>query len=207
MPELRATPADGGPAITALDDGHGPTLLVVHPGGNDATSWNSVTRLLAPDFRVVRIRRRIYIPGATIAATHSMATETADILAIANLLAPPILLVGHSSRAIAALEPALRAPSPFPAMLLYEPPLPPRPPRPRRRRPRRGRQDPPPRRRPDARPHHRQPLRRLRRARRPRRQRPRPARRHRRHRRPRRRHHPLPHPRSPRHPRRRRPQP
>jgi len=124
MPELHATPADGGPAVTALDDGRGPALLVVHPGGNDATSWTTVTRLLAPDFRVVRIRRRIYIPGATIPPTHSMATEAADILAIAALLAPPILLVGHSSGAIAALEAALRSPSTFAAMLLYEPPLP-----------------------------------------------------------------------------------
>src|SRR6185436_12486729 len=53
-----------------------------------------------------------------------MATEAADILAIAALLAPPILLVGHSSGAIAALEAALRSPSTFAAMLLYEPPLP-----------------------------------------------------------------------------------
>jgi pimeloyl-ACP methyl ester carboxylesterase len=123
MPELRAIAAGTSAPITALDDGRGPTILIVHPGGNDPTSWNSVTRLLTDYFRVVRIRRRIYVPGAAIPSDHSMAVEAADILAIANLLDPPILLVGHSSGAIAALEAALRAPSTFTAMFLYEPPL------------------------------------------------------------------------------------
>jgi pimeloyl-ACP methyl ester carboxylesterase len=123
MPELRATPAGTSTPITALDDGRGPTLLVVHPGGNDPTSWHSVARLLSDHFRVVRIRRRIYVPGAAIPSDHSMAVEAADILAIASLLDPPILLVGHSSGAIAALEAALRAPATFAGMFLYEPPL------------------------------------------------------------------------------------
>jgi pimeloyl-ACP methyl ester carboxylesterase len=139
MPELHATPnalhpnalhpnalhADGAAApITAIDEGKGPTLLVVHPGGNDATSWNSVARSLADHFRVVRIRRRIYVARAAIPASHSMAVEAADILAIAALLPPPIVLVGHSSGAVAALEAALRSPATFAALILYEPPLP-----------------------------------------------------------------------------------
>ena len=123
MPEIRATSDGGSAPITALDDGRGPAILVVHPGGNDPTSWTSVARLLSDHFRVVRIRRRIYVPGAIIASDHSMAVEAADILAIASLLDPPILLVGHSSGAVAALEAALRAPSTFAGMFLYEPPL------------------------------------------------------------------------------------
>jgi pimeloyl-ACP methyl ester carboxylesterase len=122
MPELRAT-TDGTP-ITALDEGRGPNLLVVHPGGGNQTSWDGVARILADGFRVIRIRRRIYVPTAPLSPTHSMAVEAADILAIAALLEPPILLVGHSSGAVAALEAALRAPATFTAMLLYEPPLP-----------------------------------------------------------------------------------
>lgn len=121
MSELRAT--QHGASVTALDEGSGPTLLVVHPGGQDASSWDAVARLLTPHFRVVRVRRRIYLPGAALAA-HSMATEAADILAIAALLAPPIVLVGHSSGAVAALEAALLAPTCFAGMILYEPPLP-----------------------------------------------------------------------------------
>ncbi|MFG2502174.1 alpha/beta fold hydrolase [Streptomyces sp. NPDC048441] len=120
MTELRALSHDGHP-ITALDDGRGPTLLVVHPGGGDATTWDGVTRHLIDDFRVVRIHRRIYAPGADIVLPHSMRVEVADILAVTELLKPPVLLVGHSSGAVAALEAALLAPSAFAGLFLYEP--------------------------------------------------------------------------------------
>ncbi|MFE9413403.1 alpha/beta fold hydrolase [Streptomyces sp. NPDC006704] len=123
MTELLASSDDGRP-ITALDDGAGPNLLVVHPGGGDATTWDGVTRHLTDDFRVVRIRRRIYVPEADIALPHSMAIEAADILAVVDLLEPPVLLVGHSSGAVAALEAALLAPSAFAGLFLYEPPMP-----------------------------------------------------------------------------------
>ncbi|GAA1936487.1 alpha/beta fold hydrolase [Kitasatospora viridis] len=123
MTELRTHSHDGHP-VTALDTGAGPTLLVVHPGGGDVTCWDGVARRLVDDFRVVRIRRRIYLPGAQIALPHSMATEAADIVAVAALLAAPVLLVGHSSGAVAALEAALLAPSAFAGLWLYEPPMP-----------------------------------------------------------------------------------
>ncbi|MFE6050446.1 alpha/beta fold hydrolase [Kitasatospora sp. NPDC056446] len=123
MTELHASSDDSRP-VTALDEGSGPVLLVVHPGGGDATSWDGVTRHLADGFRVVRIRRRIYVPGADIALPHSMAVEAADVLAVAGLLEPPVVLVGHSSGAVAALEAALSAPSVFAGLVLYEPPLP-----------------------------------------------------------------------------------
>ncbi|WP_197287650.1 alpha/beta fold hydrolase [Streptomyces apocyni] len=123
MAELLATSTTG-PPITALDDGEGPTLLLVHGGAESATSWDGVTRALIDDFRVVRIVRRLYAPGASIAPTHSMAAEAEDILAIAGLLDPPVLLVGHSSGAVAALEAALRAPRMLAGLFLYEPPVP-----------------------------------------------------------------------------------
>ncbi|MET8815884.1 alpha/beta hydrolase [Streptomyces sp. NPDC004549] len=123
MTELLAS-SDDGRAVTALDEGSGPNLLVVHPGGGDATTWDGVIRHLTDDFRVVRIRRRIYVPGADIALPHSMTTEAADILAVADLLEPPVLLAGHSSGAVAALEAVLSAPSAFCGLFLYEPPLP-----------------------------------------------------------------------------------
>ena len=119
---LRATTGDGAP-VQALDEGRGPALLVVHPGSSDATSWEGVARLLTDEFRVVRVQRRLYEPDATIESPHSMASDAADVLAIAGLLARP-LLVGHSSGAVAALEAALASPASFAALALYEPPLP-----------------------------------------------------------------------------------
>lgn len=123
MAELLASSDDAHP-ITALDDGSGPNLLVVHPGGGDATTWDSVTRHLTDDFRVVRIHRRIYAPGSDIALPHSLAVEAADIIAVAELLDSPVLLVGHSSGAVAALEASLLDPSAFAGLCLYEPPMP-----------------------------------------------------------------------------------
>lgn len=123
MTELRATSADGTP-VTALDDGRGPALLLVHGGGERATAWGGVVRSLTADFRVVRLNRRIYVPGAVVAPTHSVAVEAADVLAVARALGRPVLLVGHSSGAVAALEAALLEPAAFAGLFLYEPPLP-----------------------------------------------------------------------------------
>ncbi|WP_051830737.1 alpha/beta fold hydrolase [Streptomyces violens] len=126
MTELRALAPDGVP-ISALDDGgDGPTVLVVHPGGRGPSSWDEVARLLTDHFRVVRIRRRIYEPGVRIGRTHSMAVEAADVLAVAGLLREdgPVLLVGHSSGAVAALETALADPAPFAGVFVYDPPIP-----------------------------------------------------------------------------------
>ncbi|GAB7188440.1 hypothetical protein ATKI12_8271 [Kitasatospora sp. Ki12] len=123
MSELRTPSRDGRP-VTALDDGAGPALLVVHPGGGDATSWDGVTAHLTGDHRVVRIHRRLYAPGAAPVLPHTMAVEAADVLAVAGLLEPPVVLVGHSSGAVAALEAARLAPTAFAGLVLYEPPLP-----------------------------------------------------------------------------------
>lgn len=123
MTELHAISADGTP-VTALVEGDGPTVLIVHPGGGDASAWESVSERLAKDYRTVRIQRRIYAPGASLPPDHSMAVEAADILAILALLDQPVLLVGHSSGAVAALEAALLAPSSFAGIVVYEPPMP-----------------------------------------------------------------------------------
>ncbi len=122
MAELVATSVGGTP-ITALDDGEGPPLLLVHGGGGGTASWDGVIRSLADGFRVVRIARRIYVPGATTPPYYSTAVEAADILAIAGLLGRPPLLAGHSSGAVAALEAAVRAPEALAGLFLYEPPV------------------------------------------------------------------------------------
>jgi pimeloyl-ACP methyl ester carboxylesterase len=123
MTELHVT-LDDGSSITALDEGSGPVLLCLHPGGGDETAWDLVAAELTGDFRVVRVRRRIYVSGAAISTAHSMAVEAADILAIAGLLDRPVFLVGHSSGGVAALEAALADPSAFAGLFLYEPPMP-----------------------------------------------------------------------------------
>ncbi len=99
-------------------------MLLVHGGGESARSWDGVLRSLIDDFRVVRVARRIYVPGTSVPPAYSMAVEAADILAITGLLDGPVLLVGHSSGAVAALEAAVQAPRTFAGLFLYEPPVP-----------------------------------------------------------------------------------
>ncbi|MEV4252812.1 alpha/beta hydrolase [Spirillospora sp. NPDC049652] len=122
MTELVALSADGH-RVRALDAGSGPALLFVHGGGGSPSDWDGVVQFLADDFRAVRIHRRIYEPGADIVLPHSMAVEAADIVAVARLLSPPVLLVGHSSGAVASLEAVLLDPSAFAGVALYEPPV------------------------------------------------------------------------------------
>ena len=52
-----------------------------------------------------------------------MAGEVGDVLAVAEAAGDPVLLVGHSSGAVVALEAALAAPRLFAGLVLYEPPV------------------------------------------------------------------------------------
>jgi pimeloyl-ACP methyl ester carboxylesterase len=121
MAALEVTGADG-VVVSAIDEGEGRAVVIVHPGGSDASSWGPVASLLTDEFRVVRILRRIYASDGPIVLPHAMTTEAADILAVAGQLERPIL-VGHSSGAVAGLEAALASPQTFCALVLYEPPL------------------------------------------------------------------------------------
>jgi pimeloyl-ACP methyl ester carboxylesterase len=112
-----------GSTAGARAQGRGPTLLVVPPGGGGEASWDAVTRDLMKDFEVVRIRRRIYLPDADLTG-HSVAVEVGEILAIAAVLEPPILLVGQGSGAVAAFEAVLSIPWEFAGLIAYEPLMP-----------------------------------------------------------------------------------
>jgi pimeloyl-ACP methyl ester carboxylesterase len=120
--QKHATSADGA-RVGWIEEGHGPAILVVHPGSSDATSWEGVAARLSSRFRVARIQRRLYAAGDPPAASHTMASEVDDVLAVAAALGRPLVLVGHSSGAVVALECARAAPEAFAGMLLYEPPV------------------------------------------------------------------------------------
>lgn len=120
--QVRATSADGTPVV-AFDEGHGATILIVHPGSSDASSWAPVAAKLSHRFRVVRLQRRLYAPGRPPPPEHTMAAEVGDVLAVCAAVGEPLVLVGHSSGAVVALECALGSPATFAGMLLYEPPV------------------------------------------------------------------------------------
>ncbi|WP_229069014.1 alpha/beta fold hydrolase [Actinoplanes sp. DH11] len=95
------------------------TILILHPGMSDETSWRRVADRLRPRFAVIlRCRRRYRMdldPPAGIGA------EVADTIALAGDARP--VLVGHSSGGVVALEALLAAPDAFAGAVLYEPPV------------------------------------------------------------------------------------
>jgi pimeloyl-ACP methyl ester carboxylesterase len=113
-----------GTAITGVDEGSGPPVLLVHPGSATSESWAGVAAALADRHRVLRHDRPTYRPvcGET-GQARGMAAEVAEVAAIAELVGEPVLLVGHSSGAVVALEAALASPASCRGLVLYEPPL------------------------------------------------------------------------------------
>ena len=122
--ELAVAGADDSP-ITVTDEGQGPAILLLHPGSANRSSWAGVAAALSERFRVLRFDRWTYRgghAGAAPAGADTMAAEVRDVLAVAAA-AGRLLLVGHSSGAVVALESALAAPAAFSGMVLYEPPV------------------------------------------------------------------------------------
>jgi pimeloyl-ACP methyl ester carboxylesterase len=118
---ITAVAADG-TDVRAIDEGHGPVILVVHPGLDDGRSWGKVAAQLSPRFRVVRIVRRHYrldIP----ADGYSISREVEDVLAMSEAIGEPIVIVGHSSGAVVVLQALAASPGTFAGAVLFEPPV------------------------------------------------------------------------------------
>ncbi|MEV4921990.1 alpha/beta fold hydrolase [Streptomyces roseoverticillatus] len=112
-----------GTRLVATDRGDGPPVLIVHGGSSSASSWEPVAAQLSRRFRVLCLERRGYGVSDPAGPSHSIAAETGDVLALAASAGAPVLLVGHSSGGIVALETALASPRTCAGMLLYEPPV------------------------------------------------------------------------------------
>jgi pimeloyl-ACP methyl ester carboxylesterase len=118
-----SVPRAGNASITVTESGLGPTILLLHAGSTNGSSWSGVAAALSGRFRVLRFDRFIYRHDPPPTGAGAMAGEVADVLAIASAVDGPMLLVGHSSGAVVALQSALGAPLRFAGMLLYEPPV------------------------------------------------------------------------------------
>jgi len=71
----------------------------------------------------VRIVRRHYRLDLPAPSSYSIASEVADVLATAKAVGKPVVIVGHSSGAVVALEALAAAPATFAGAVLYEPPV------------------------------------------------------------------------------------
>ncbi|MFI7127548.1 alpha/beta fold hydrolase [Nonomuraea sp. NPDC050153] len=118
---IRVMAADGTEA-RAVDEGRGPIVLVLHPGLDDGSSWREVAERLAARHRVVRLHRRRYrldLDGASCTVAQEVEHVQAVVAALGG---GPMVLVGHSSGAVIALEALVADPSAFAGAVLYEPP-------------------------------------------------------------------------------------
>lgn len=117
---ITTTSADG-TNVRAIDEGQGRVILVLHPGLDDGKSWSKVAARLAKGYRVVRLHRRRY--RLDITSPCSIADEVDDVLAVAKLIGEPMLVVGHSSGGVVALEALAASRSTFAGAVVYEPPI------------------------------------------------------------------------------------
>jgi pimeloyl-ACP methyl ester carboxylesterase len=118
---LFATTSNDGTRVLARDDGEGPAIMVLGPGSDDGTAWGKVAQRLAPRYRVLRVHRRQYRLDLEDLDGFPMAREADDAIAVASAVGAPVLIVGHSSGGVAALEALVRSPSSFKGAFLYEP--------------------------------------------------------------------------------------
>jgi pimeloyl-ACP methyl ester carboxylesterase len=114
--------ADGTDVIVT-EEGQGAPILILHGGMSDEAPWAKVAAELAPVYRVVRIRRRLYRTELPADPATDFALEVADVAAVAATFGEPCVLVGHSSGAVVALEALVAHPEAFAGAVLYEPPV------------------------------------------------------------------------------------
>lgn len=118
---ITTTAADG-TSVRAYDEGQGPVILLLHGGMDEGRSWAGVAARLRSQFRVLRLHRRQYRPDLKSGTRCTMAEEVAHVRALADLVDQPMLVVGHSSGGVLALEALVALPEAFAGAVLYEPP-------------------------------------------------------------------------------------
>jgi pimeloyl-ACP methyl ester carboxylesterase len=119
---FEATAVDGTP-VEAFDEGSGPVILILHPGLDDGASWAKVATALADRYRVLRLRRRQYRLDLPHPPAATIADEVRDVAAIADSIGTPIVIVGHSSGGVVALEALAALPRVFAGGVIYEAPV------------------------------------------------------------------------------------
>jgi pimeloyl-ACP methyl ester carboxylesterase len=124
---LTTTSADG-TNVQAIDEGQGRPVVMVGPGFDYQGQQNKkLAKVLAKDCRVLRILRRTYrvdlktdVKMAKPRVTA--AQEVADIEAVVKAIGGgPVVLYGHSSGAVIALEALVASPAFYAGAVIFEP--------------------------------------------------------------------------------------
>jgi pimeloyl-ACP methyl ester carboxylesterase len=112
-----------GTRIVFYDEGQGLPILMIHGGSGQAADWGLATQELTRTFRVIRIERRLYGRSGEPQSPHAIAREVEDLSAVCSHVREPVILFGHSSGGIVALEYALEPSFSLAGLALYEPPV------------------------------------------------------------------------------------
>lgn len=112
---------DGTP-VAYRRSGAGPSLILVHGTGGSPVRWTPVLPGLEPHFSVYAVDRRGRGESGD-AASYTIEREFEDVAALAEVIEPPVHLLGHSYGGICALEAALLTEN-IRKLVLYEPPIP-----------------------------------------------------------------------------------
>jgi pimeloyl-ACP methyl ester carboxylesterase len=111
-----------GTIIRYTDEGLGKPIVIVHGGSSDASHWERVASALSGTWRVVCIERRLYARSSPPKSPHTIQREIEDLEALFAWIGEPVVLLGHSSGGVVALETALKCRSAIAGLVLYEPP-------------------------------------------------------------------------------------
>ena len=109
-----------------IEQGQGEPLILLHGGQGDYRSWESLMKLLSPQFRVISYSRRYNYPNNNpiSAKYHSAYTEAEDLAVfIRQLKLGRVHLVGTSMGAFTALVLAVKHPEMVRSLVLAEPPI------------------------------------------------------------------------------------
>ena len=115
-----------GAELHYVDQGTGPTVVLVHGGMEDYRAWEAVIPPLARHFRVIAYSRRYNYPNHNrLSSSNHSAMIDADDLAqlIRSLKLGSVHLVGHSYGAYISLFLALGHPDLVRSLVLSEPPI------------------------------------------------------------------------------------
>ncbi|MBO2450830.1 alpha/beta hydrolase [Actinomadura barringtoniae] len=118
---LTTVSADG-TDVRAYDEGEGPPVVIVGPGMDDGSRTKKLASLLTRRFRVLRLQRRQYrLDLKAGGASCSIAQEAADVLSLVRTAGEPVILYGHSSGGVVALEALAASPDAFAGAVIFEP--------------------------------------------------------------------------------------
>ncbi|GII62282.1 alpha/beta hydrolase [Sphaerisporangium krabiense] len=123
-PERSLATAGDGTEVRGYDEGQGPVIVMIGPGLDDGRRTARLAACLTPRFRVIRLHRRQYRNDLkrTNPAPCTVTEEAGDVLAVVAAVGGPVVVYGHSSGAVVALEALVASPSSFTGAVAFEPP-------------------------------------------------------------------------------------